>query len=73
MDLSHQIITENGQVDTQIGAFVNDKIRMYKKWKIKMYNFVHPYFQDFVHFYIDINSVTISELHIYFPDRVDIN
>lgn len=26
--------------------------------KIKMYNFVHSYFQDFVHFYIDINTLT---------------
>ena len=25
--------------------------------KIKMYNFVHFYFQDFVHFYIDINNI----------------
>ena len=36
---------------------INDKIRMYKKWKIKMYNFVQNYFQKNVHFYIDINTI----------------
>ena len=40
---------------------VNDKIRMYKKWNIKMYNFVHYYIrfpsQTLVEFYllIDMN------------------
>ena len=28
--------------------------------KIKMYNFVHFYFQDFVHFYIDINIESLD-------------
>ena len=35
---------------------INDKIRMYKKWKIKMYKIVQNYFQKNVHFYIDINK-----------------
>ena len=29
--------------------------------KIKMYNFVHSYFQEIVHFYIDINNRVIQQ------------
>lgn len=36
--------------------FVNDTIRMYKKWKIKMYNCVHSYIHFNAFFFDTINS-----------------
>ena len=35
-----------------------------KKSRIQMHKIVHFYFQDFVHFYIDINNQWIKEKNI---------
>ena len=42
---------------------VNDKIKMYKKDKIKMYNFVQNYFTQIVHFCID-NNILKEQMNI---------
>ena len=38
--------------------------------KIKMYTFVHSYFQKFVHFYIDINTKKVYNILGDYPDVI---
>ena len=47
----------------RIDLLMNKYIKV-KKSKIQMHKIVHFYFQDFVHFYIDINNQWIKEKNI---------
>lgn len=45
-------------------------IRMYKKWKIKMYSFIHSYFQNFVIFILtSLTKQKLKDKHIYKTDE----